>query len=506
MSTPSETEGRSLPLVALLAGLPFAGDRAALDAVRVTGVYDDSRRVQPGGLFVAVPGAREDGRRFIADALARGAVAVVGTDLPETGSAVRVEVPDVRAALAELAVRWHGLAGEGLRLVLLGVTGTNGKSTTTFMTRAILEAAGVRCALLGTMHYDLCGRAVAASNTTPGALELAACLAEAQARGAQAAVMEVSSHALDQMRTDGLRFTAAAFTNLSGDHLDYHGTMERYCAAKARLFTRLSAEAVAVVNRDDPYHQEMLRDCPARVLTVAIEHAADVRATIIGSSSAGTTYRLAGESREVTVESALVGRHNVYNALGAAGLARAAGASWDAVVAGLTALRAVPGRLQRVPCACPADVFVDYAHSDDALRNVLGALRPLTRGRLRVVFGCGGDRDRTKRPRMARVAAELADELFVTSDNPRSEDPEAIIAEILTGLTAADRTRTRVDVDRARAIRAALADARRGDVVLIAGKGHETYQIIGSERIHFDDAEVAMAVVPALEPVAGEKK
>jgi UDP-N-acetylmuramoyl-L-alanyl-D-glutamate--2,6-diaminopimelate ligase len=483
----------------LLRGLAPPETLANAAELPVTGVYDDSRRVQPGSVFVAVRGSSADGRRFIGDALARGAVAVVGEALEPAGPALTVRVSDARAALSALALRWYGLAPDGCGgLKLAGITGTNGKSTAAFMTRAILRAAGLKCGMLGTVHYDLCGRSVTAPMTTPGALELAAYLRECADAGATAAVMEVSSHALDQKRTDGLRFAAAAFTNLTGDHLDYHGTFENYRAAKVRLFAGLAADAVALVNRDDPGPAAMLRDCRARVVTYALERDADITARISRSTSQGTYYRLRIAGRELVLENAIVGRHNVYNAMTAAGLAQALGVGPDAIAAGLLSVRNIPGRLQRVPAESPADVFVDYAHTDDALRNVLSVLRPLTQRRLIVVFGCGGDRDRTKRPRMAQAVAEFADAILVTSDNPRTEDPRAIITEILAGFGAEVRRRVVVEPDRAGAIRAALAAASAGDVVLLAGKGHENYQILGPHRIHFDDVEVAIQAAAAL--------
>ena len=495
----TETERAPQTVDELLRGLAPTELLASHASRIVSGVFDDSRRVQPGGIFVAVRGTNADGRRYVGDAAGRGAAVVVGEALEPTERALVVNVPDARAALTTLAFRWYGLAEDGCAgLKLAGVTGTNGKSTTAFMTRAILRAAGLKCGMLGTVHYDLCGRSVAAPMTTPGPLELGACLRECADAGAVAAVMEVSSHALDQKRTDGLRFAAAAFTNLTGDHLDYHKTVENYRAAKARLFTGLDASAVAIVNRDDPNHEAILRDCRAHVVTYALERDADITARIVRSTSQGTFYRLRLEGRELVLENAIVGRHNVYNALTAAGLAQALGVTSDAIAAGLLSVRNIPGRLQRVPCASAADVFVDYAHTDDALRNVLSVLKPLTRRRLIVVFGCGGDRDRTKRPRMARAAAEFADAILVTSDNPRSEDPRAIIAEILTGFDADARRRVAVEPDRAAAIHAALAAGGAGDVVLLAGKGHEDYQIIGDRRIHFDDVEVAIQAAAEL--------
>lgn len=475
----------------------------------VTGVYDDSRRVQAGGVFVAVPGHDRDGRQFIPDAVQRGATVVIVPQTrdgagwcpgPVDGSAAPLvlQVPDVRGVLARLAVRWHGLDGLAGRLKLAGVTGTNGKSTTAHMACSILRHAGLRCGLLGTVQYDLCGRTQKAEMTTPGPLELAGLLHECVERGLQAVVFEVSSHALDQRRTDGLRIAAAAFTNLTRDHLDYHLTIEAYREAKKRLFDSLDADATAVVNRDDPHHQHMIRDCRARVLTYSLRSAADLTATITRDSIRGTVYRMRVRDRDLVLENALVGRHNVYNALAAAGLVLALGAAPEAIAAGLAAVRNIPGRLERVMCLPGVEVFVDYAHTDDALRNVLGVLKPLARGRLIVVFGCGGDRDAGKRPKMARAAADLADAIFITSDNPRTEDPVAIIADILRGLAEHEMKRVTVDPDRRRAIRAALADARPGDVVLIAGKGHEDYQIVGRQKFHFDDVEVALQAASEL--------
>ena len=476
----------------LLFGLVATADLAPHAGRVISGVTDDSRLATPGCVFVARQGFATDGRRFVTDAVQRGAAVVVGEGLEPVPGALVVNVRDAREALAVIAARWHGVEGVGLTgFRLVGITGTNGKSTSAYMTQAILRAAGLKCGLLGTVQYDLCGRTVPADMTTPGPLELAGYVRECIDHGADCAVMEVSSHALDQKRTGGLRFAAAAFTNLTGDHLDYHRTPEAYRAAKARLFAGLDPAAVAVVNRDDPAHAAMLAGCRARVLTFGLDGPADITAEITHSSSRGTRYVLRGGGRELTLENALVGRHNVYNALTAAGLALALDVEPEAIATGLTQLRSVPGRLQRVACASPADVFVDYAHTDDALRNVLSVLRPLTTGRLICVLGCGGDRDRTKRPRMARVAAGYADLIWVTSDNPRSEDPEAIIAEVLTGFDAAARPKVRTEVDRAAAIRAALATAGAGDVVLLAGKGHESYQIIGAQRVPFDDAEVA---------------
>ncbi|MGE0480712.1 MAG: UDP-N-acetylmuramoyl-L-alanyl-D-glutamate--2,6-diaminopimelate ligase [Phycisphaerae bacterium] len=488
------SEGRLL--TELLGGLVDEPALAAVRDIRVSAICEDSRRVTPGALFFALRGVGADGRRFVADAVARGAAAVVGEGLDASERSALISTPDARRMLAHVAARWHGLdAGPPL---LLGVTGTNGKSTTAIMVRSIAQAAGHKCALIGTVYYDLCSRVVAAEMTTPGPLQLAEYLRTARDAGAAFAAMEVSSHALDQRRTDGLTFRAAAFTNLTGDHLDYHGTFENYRDAKARLFEQLPASAAAVVNCDDAHHEHMIRATAARVLKFSLRGPADLSATIARESIGGTTYRLRIGDTELVLENAVVGRHNVYNALTAAGLAWGAGLPLEAIARGLRAVRNVPGRLQRVPVGLPADVFVDYAHTDDALLNVLAVLKPLTRRRLIVVFGCGGDRDKTKRPRMAQAVGRFADGILVTSDNPRTEDPDAIIREILAGFDAATRRRVCVEPDRRAAIHAALAGAREGDVVLIAGKGHENYQIVGTEKLPFDDVAVAIAAGASL--------
>lgn len=468
---------------------------------RVTGIFDDSRRVEPDGVFVALRGTSADGRRFVSDALSRGAALVIGEDLDLSAEKPVANVRDARLVLARLATRWYGLetAPPRARLTLLGVTGTNGKTTTAHMAREILRQAGVKSGLLGTVQNDLCGRAVTADMTTPGPLQLAAMLRECADAGATAAVLEVSSHALDQKRTDGLIFAGAAFTNLTQDHLDYHKTMDEYAAAKARLFAGLSSESVAVLNRDDANWQRMAADCPAQIVTYGLGREADISAAITRDAVGGTLYRMRIEDRELALENALVGRHNVYNAMAAAGLARAAGISIDDIASGLNALRSVSGRLQRVPCVKGVDVFVDYAHTDDAIRNVLRVLRPLARKRLIIVFGCGGDRDPTKRPKMARAAAEFADAILVTSDNPRSEHPRAVIDQILPGFEGDARRKVVVEPDRRAAIFTALDCAEEGDVVLIAGKGHETYQEIGTTRHPFDDVEVAIEGAAARE-------
>lgn len=489
----------------LLGGLVPAEALAPLADLPISDVCDDSRTVTPGAAFFALNGRAADGRRFVEDAARRGAQVILiecdaGTAAPVSTVAGVVSVPpapgvptlrvrDGRALLAHVALRWRGFGRSGSPPQLIGVTGTNGKSTTVMMVRSILTASGKRCGLIGTVQNEIGGSVQPAEMTTPGPLRLAELLVACERDGAAAVAMEVSSHALDQRRTDGLRFHAAGFTNLTGDHLDYHGSMESYAAAKARLFERLGPDATAVVNADDPAAGRVTRDTRARVIHYGLDRAADVRAEKLSDTIRGTRYDVCVQGRRLSLENPLIGRHNVYNALCAAGLALAAGATIEHVAAGLRSVTRVPGRLERVAPAGAADVFVDYAHTDDALRNVLTALRPLTMGRLMVVFGCGGNRDATKRPRMGRVAEELADVIFVTSDNPRHEPPEEIIEQILAGMTLAGRSHCRVEPDRRIAIRAALAEARSGDVLLVAGKGHETYQEIAGQRAHFDDAE-----------------
>ena len=449
---------------------------------------------------MACRGAESDGHDYIPEAIEAGAAVVaVERDVDVPGGVVAVRVDDTRAALAKLAAAYYGLLGEGAeRPRLIGITGTNGKTTVAWLLRSMLQAGGRRPALLGTIEYDLLEGPFAAPLTTPGALDLARHLARARAAGADFAVLEVSSHALDQRRADGLTFTAGVFTNLSRDHLDYHGTMESYRRAKRRLFEMLEVPAVAVVNGDDPVAGFMTAAIRARILSFGIgTPAVDVSAHLETLGPSRSTFVLRGRAYEIRVASPLVGRHNVLNVLAAAATAEAVGLGPEAIASGIEGLTGVPGRLQRVvsepPGAVPFEVLVDYAHTDEALENALSAVRPLTEGRLICVFGCGGDRDRGKRPRMAAVVERLADVAYVTSDNPRTEAPEVIIDDILAGFEAGADCRVETEVDRRCAIELAIAEAKPGDTVLIAGKGHETYQLIGDRVLGFDDVAVARA-------------
>lgn len=476
------------------AGLAASSDPPPPD-VKITSLADDSRKVVKGGCFVAVRGVERDGHDFV-DAAARAgaAVVLVDRDVAVPDPVIRLRVEDTRVALARLAAAYHGLRDKGVRNpALIAVTGTNGKTTVAWLLRSILRSDGHQTALMGTICYDLVTDVMPAPLTTPGSLDLCRHLAATRAAGADYAVLEVSSHALDQRRTEGLDFTAGVFTNLSGDHLDYHGTMEAYCGAKRRLFNSLGRDAVAVINRDDPVADLVGADLRARVLTFGIQAPnVDVGARIEEVSSSGSRFVLRGRSFETAMQCALIGRHNIMNALAAAATAEALGIAPAAIRQGIERTPSVPGRLQRVdPAGCPISVLVDYAHTDDALRSVLQALRPLSPGRLVCVFGCGGDRDRAKRPRMAAVVESVADVAYVTSDNPRTENPQTIIDEILSGFGAKSRCRVEVDPDRRGAIERAIVAARPDDTVLIAGKGHEDYQLIGDRVLHFDDAEVA---------------
>jgi UDP-N-acetylmuramoyl-L-alanyl-D-glutamate--2,6-diaminopimelate ligase len=454
----------------------------------ITGVCEDSRLVKTGNLFIARQGTRTDGAKFLADAQARGAAAAI-VQTPVAGCSLRqIVVPDMNGIASILANAFFRRAAEHVRV--LGVTGTNGKTTTTYLLRHLLAKVGIRCGIVGTVETDDGKNRAEAEMTTPSATHIAQLLASMHDNQCGACAIEVSSHAMDQGRVAGVRFAGAAFTNLTGDHLDYHKTMDAYALAKSRLFASLDESAVAAVNCDDPACERMLADCRSIVVRFGFGPLADYRATTPVINASGTHFELATPDGRTNVDMQLIGRHNIENALAAATLAgEVFGLSVHQIATGLKDARGAPGRLQVVRCGQPFPVLVDYAHTDDALQNVLTALRPLTKGKLRVLFGCGGDRDRTKRPRMARTAEKLADVVYVTSDNPRTENPTSIIDEIAVGFSRPGSAI--IEPDRREAIRRILDDANPADVVLLAGKGHENYQIIGTEKRHFDDAEEA---------------
>lgn len=453
--------------------------------VEVTGLAYSSASVSPGTLFFCVPGFTADGHDFAADAVERGAAALVcerrlGLGVPE------VVVESVRASMGPAATRFHGDPTATLRVV--GVTGTNGKTTVAFLVRELLEAAGVQTGLLGTVKQVVGGEEEAVERTTPEAIELQATFARMLAAGDRACAMEVSSHALELGRARGIRFAAKAFTNLTQDHLDFHGTMDAYYAAKRLLFDE---PGPAVVCADDPYGQKLADELGTDgVLTYGIERG-DIRARDASFDVASAQFTADTPDGSVRVRTRLPGLFNVQNALGALAVARTLGIELDVAAGALAEARRVPGRLEPVEEGQPFGVLVDYAHTPDSLDNVLRAAREVTEGRLHVVFGAGGDRDRSKRPLMGEVACLLADCVVATSDNPRSEDPEAILDEILAEVTGSGDRPVR-EVDRRRAIELALAEADPGDVVLIAGKGHEQGQEFENGRKEpFDDVAVA---------------
>jgi UDP-N-acetylmuramoyl-L-alanyl-D-glutamate--2,6-diaminopimelate ligase len=488
------TEG--MQISELIEGLPIQVVRGSATAV-VGGIVEDSRRAAPGCLFAARAGLSTDGRAHIGDAVSRGAVAILARDaqhLPKLHPGLTaLSAEDVAGLIGPLAERLNGRPGAALRLV--GVTGTNGKTTVSHLIHHTLNRAGVHCGLMGTVHVDDGRQVEPAALTTPPAPEISRRLAAMVRNRCTAAVMEVSSHALHQRRTAGLPFDVGVFTNLSGDHLDYHDSIEAYGRTKAMLFGALPPTGWAVVNADDPASALMSEGCRAQVIRCSLhDRKADCFAAIGTQSITGIDARFSGPWGNFDLHLPLAGRHNVANALEAAAACSALGVDRWSLLEALSNCGAPPGRLE--PVTGPGDpvtVLVDYAHTDDALANVLRTLRPLvpSGGSLRVVFGCGGDRDRTKRPRMGSVAAELADELYVTSDNPRTEDPQGIIDEIARGIPAPRWPDTIRLVDRKLAIESAIDHARPGDVVLIAGKGHEPYQIVGTTRRPFDDRRTA---------------
>ncbi|HEX9822075.1 MAG TPA: UDP-N-acetylmuramoyl-L-alanyl-D-glutamate--2,6-diaminopimelate ligase [Methylomirabilota bacterium] len=468
----------------------------------VSGLTADSRRVQPGDCFVAVPGFKQDARRFVPDAVGRGARLVVTEGEPLDGLPVaQVLVPSARAALPRLAGAFHGHPSRALTVV--GITGTNGKTTTSYLVDALLRARGLATGIIGTIQYVLGDETRPAGQTTPEALEIQALLAEMRARSIGGVAMEVSSHALALSRVDGLEFDVAVFTNLTQDHLDFHGTLDEYRRAKRRLFELLAASSkprrTAVVNADDPAGAAMVAGLDLPVLPFGLGPRASVRAVEHTSDLGGIRMTVDTPRGRLALASPLIGEHNVMNLLGAVATGLALDLAPDAVARALAGVSTVPGRFEQVHAGQPFLVVVDYAHTPDALERVLAAARKITPGRLGVVFGCGGDRDRGKRPIMGEIAARLADRVWVTSDNPRSERPEAIVDEIATGIgrVAGAGARCARQADRHAAIRAALGWAEAGDTVVIAGKGHETYQIVGPDVLDFDDRAVARAILGA---------
>lgn len=459
----------------------------------VAGLDYDSRRIEPGFLFFAFPGARADGREFARQAIESGAIAVLSElPAPQGFQGTWIEVDHGRRALALAARNFYGKPDE--RLKLTGVTGTNGKTTTTFLIDAVLRAAGITTAMVGTIEYRLAGEVRPAVNTTPESLDLYRMFHELEQAGGTHVTMEVSSHALALGRVYGMSFYTAVFTNLTRDHLDFHHTMEEYFAAKQLLFSPpgTTAPGWAVINFDDPYGRQI---APApHTLRYGFEEGADLRALSLEMNFDGLRFTVQHGSERVQLTSPLVGKFNAYNILAACGAALSYGLDWKTISDAIAISPRVPGRFESIQQGQPFLIVVDYAHTDDALRNVISVARELHPKRVITLFGCGGDRDRSKRPLMAQAASQDSDFVVLTSDNPRSEDPLAIMNDALVGLRRFD-TPHLVEPDRAKAIRAALKEAGPGDIVILAGKGHETYQVLKDRVIHFDDREVARGVL-----------
>lgn len=464
----------------------------------IQGLSCDSRRIEPGFAFVCIRGTAMDGHDYVRQAVENGAAVVVAEHPVELGGAEGVHqvlVESGRRAWARMCANWFGNPAK--RLKMIGVTGTNGKTTTTYLLKSILEAGGEKVGLIGTIQNMIGERVLASGHTTPDPYDLQSMLSLMVAEGCGYAVMEVSSHALDQDRVEGCTFDAGIFTNLTQDHLDYHGTMENYLAAKKRLFSLCKT---AILNQDDTWYEPMREGIACRTVTFSTKSdAADYTARNIRQRPDGVDFELVGTGVIGRVRLAVPGRFSVYNALGAAACALTLGLPFQPVVDALGKAAGVKGRCEVVPTGRDFTVVIDYAHTPDGLEKICGALRECKTGRLVTVFGCGGDRDKTKRPQMAKAAASLSDFLVITSDNPRSEEPQAIIDNILTGL-AGSKTPYTVVVNRVEAIHWAIRNARPGDTILLAGKGHETYQVLHDGIIHLDEREVVAEALAQTAP------
>lgn len=474
-------------LAQLMGGLKEAEARGDTQ-VKITGITHDSRKVLPGDLYVCIPGFKQDGHDFASDAISKGAKALLvehflDMDIPQ------VKVQDTRKAVGFLAAAIFGEPSRKLELV--GVTGTNGKTTITHLAEKIAQVAGKKTGLIGTLGTRIAAREITGQNTTPESTEIQKMLAEMVTEGVETAAMEVSSHALDLGRVNGCVYNAAIFTNLTQDHLDYHQNMQEYLEAKALLFSGMKGDKpgqFAVLNSDDSSCAFLKQITPCRVVTYGVDSEADFRASKLRLSDRGVEFEIAYHGIITPLFYSTPGKFSVYNALAAFAWGITAGYSLEAVTQALAEIKGVPGRFESIRRGQPFQVIVDYAHTPDGLKNVLETAREITSGKLIAVFGCGGDRDRTKRPLMGEVAGRLSDFVVVTSDNPRTEDPDKIIEDILPGIQGGDYT---VIADRREAIIYACSIAQAGDTIVIAGKGHEDYQIIGTVKIHFDDREEA---------------
>lgn len=480
----------------LVEGIYLGTLSAALRETDVPAVWDDSRRVTKGSLFVAMRGAVRKGDEFIEDALARGAGIVMLDRTAEARFAGRrsraafLVVEDPVEAFRIIVDRFFGHPSSRVRVI--GITGTNGKTTITYLLEAIIAAAGKKTGVVGTVNCRVGGKVIPTQNTTPGLLDNQSFLAQLIREKVGYAVMEVSSHALHQGRVENIDMAGGIFTNLTGDHLDYHKTMEGYFKAKSKLFRGLSPEAYAIINHDDEYGRRLFSLTRSRKVSYGLHKPVDVYADIKEFGLKGMRFKIRYFGKVIELRTHLIGYHNIYNMLAAFSAGVAEGFEPEVVKQGIESVSHIPGRLERVDCGQEFCVFIDYAHTDDGLRNVLECLKRVPHKRLTVVFGCGGDRDRTKRPRMGRVAEELADHSILTSDNPRSEDPAGIIKEIAAGYV---KKNYEVVLDRTEAIRLAMHTARSGDIVLLAGKGHETYQIFRDRTIEFIEKDIVAGIL-----------
>ncbi|MDD5432186.1 MAG: UDP-N-acetylmuramoyl-L-alanyl-D-glutamate--2,6-diaminopimelate ligase [Candidatus Omnitrophica bacterium] len=453
----------------------------------IRGIACNSKLVNDDFIFVAIKGNSVDGNKYISEAVGRGARVVI-YDSSDTkigllkGSAIFIKVKDARITLAKLISVFYGNPSKKLKVV--GITGTNGKTTISYLIEAIAKE---KSAVIGTVNYRFNKKVFTSNNTTPGPVELQSLFSQMLKNKIKYVAMEVSSHALDQNRTEGVSFHSAIFTNLTQDHLDYHKTLGRYFLAKAKLFKNLAGNSFAVINNDDLFGEKLKKLVKTKIITYGIKNKSDVMAKDIIFNVGYTQFTLVLELKETRFNVRLIGKHNIYNVLAAIAWAKKTGFSLNVIKKAIENFSLVPGRLERVPFKGDFSVFVDYAHTEDALKNILESLRNLAKKRIIVVFGCGGDRDKTKRPKMGRVVTELADYAIITSDNPRSEDPLVIINDIKRGIT---RDNYSVIPERLQAIKKSLSLAKQGDIVLVAGKGHENYQIIKGNKFHFDDREV----------------
>jgi len=457
--------------------------------MNITALSDDSRTVVPGSIFIALTGHAKDGRDFVNEAVSKGAAVIVsdpGLRVPE--GVLKVSISDVRAALAPIVKNFYG--DPSAKLKVIGITGTNGKTTVTYLIEGIVKSAGARAGVIGTINYRSNGDTRPAKNTTPGSLELQKLLREMVDGGVKYAAMEVSSHALDQGRISGVGLDIGIFTNITSDHLDYHKTRDEYFKAKSRLFGHLKNNGMAILNFDDEKVMSVKGSVKAKILTYGIGQGSDIKASNIKLSPDGSSFDVSTPLLRFSIKTHLIGMHNISNCLAAIAAMYALGLDRKLIAEGILSLTSVPGRLEPVECGQPFKVLVDYAHTEDALNNVLAILKEIAGRKVLTVFGCGGDRDRSKRPLMGISACKFSDQVIITSDNPRSEEPMDIIRDIESGIKG-NFSNYDIVPDRREAIQRAISSAAEGDVVLIAGKGHEDYQIVKGKTIYFDDRKVA---------------